>query len=144
MLNILKLSLLCALVPATVLAHHGFGGRYDRNNPVYLEGLVVSAFFGQPHPELVVMVDAAAPVPPDLAGRFPGLVAWPGPEATVEFPPVRAFFALDGAVIEGDRIALVALRNCEPPNQLRGQWLKTTDGNVVEASGRLQTEVEGC
>lgn len=31
-------------------AHHGFGGRYDRSAPIYLEGTVLEAYFAFPMP----------------------------------------------------------------------------------------------
>lgn len=50
-------------------AHHGFDGRYNLATPVWVEGLVVEAYFGNPHSELTVEIssDLSMPAPlPDL------------------------------------------------------------------------------
>lgn len=51
---------------------------------------------------------------------------------------------LQGLVAEGDRIALVALRNRRPPNEYRSRWIRTALGEVVSNSGATQAEVQGC
>ncbi|MGL4234582.1 DUF6152 family protein [Tabrizicola sp.] len=142
---------LAITVAGAALAHHGFGGSYDRAAPVYLEGTVADAYFGQPHPEVELQVDTQAQLPTTLptdAEEFAvGLQAW-SPElaetVTIEFPPVGRFFDLDGRVAVGDRVALIALRNCEAPHQLRGQWIALADGTEVVRQGTTQTEVTGC
>lgn len=135
-------------VPIPARAHHGLGGRYDRSAPVWLEGPVTTAYFGQPHAELSILVSASAPptpVPSAIGAFAEGLVAWSGGETVeVEFPPVRLFFALDGRIRSGDRVAVVALRNCEPLGQLRGQAIRPPDGVWVVREGRMQAEVAGC
>ena len=52
--------LLLLIAPSAVLAHHGFGGRYDRAAPIYLEGFVETAHFGYPHAELTLRIDPEA------------------------------------------------------------------------------------
>ncbi|XWN30478.1 MAG: hypothetical protein ROR55_23840 [Devosia sp.] len=147
------LASLAATTPGIVVfspahAHHGFGGRYDRSAPVWLEGEVASVYFGQPHAELFIIVSESAKPdpPPEAIDEFAdGLTLWPGGGTVeVEFPPVRQFFALDGAIRSGDRVAIVALRNCQPPGQLRGQAIRLPDGEWVVRRGRMQTEVDGC
>jgi hypothetical protein len=149
--RLLQIAALTAMVPAAVLAHHGFGGNYDRSAPIYLEGTVTDAYFGQPHPEVDLQVDTAAPLPlqssADAEEFAQGLVGWSpelGDSLTVEFPPVGRFFDLDGRVAVGDRIAVIVLRNCEPPHQLRGQWIALSDGSEIVREGRMQTEIAGC
>ncbi len=138
------------LTTAAALAHHGFGGAYDRSAPIYLEGTVEQAYFGYPHAELVLRADpSASPADlPDNAAEFmPGLGVWQadlGEAPEVEFPPVRRFFDLADRIEVGDRIALIVLRNCEPPHQLRAQWVAPESGPPVVRSGRMQSEVESC
>lgn len=138
------------LVAAAALAHHGFGGAYDRSAPIYLEGTVERAYFGYPHAELVLRADPAArpdDLPESAAEFAPGLAVWQaelGEAPEIEFPPVRRFFALEERVRPGDRIAVIALRNCEPPHQLRAQWVAPESGPPVVRSGRMQSEVERC
>lgn len=85
---------------------------------------------------------------PDSAAEFAaGLAVWKaelGEAPEIEFPPVRRFFALEERIQPGDRIALIALRNCEPPHQLRAQWVAPESGPPVVRSGRMQSEVERC
>ena len=57
---------------------------------------------------------------------------------------IEYVFELDGRVNPGDRVAVIVLRNCEPPHQLRGQWVRPARGEAVIRGGTLQAEVEGC
>ena len=145
-----KAAVVLMLLGAGAAAHHGFTGRYDRSAPIYLEGVVVEAYFGYPHAELTLEVDPDAvgiALPAGAAEFADGLTYWRdplGPRPEIEFPPTRGFFDLDGRVRPGDRVAVVALRNCEPPHQLRGQWIAVPDGTAVLRSGRVQDEVDGC
>jgi hypothetical protein len=143
--RLLKICVLLALIPVAVMAHHGFGGRYDRSAPVLVQGVVVNAYFGQPHPEITLDTDPATDLPALLPERLSaGLVPWTEATATVEFPPIGTFFGLDSTVAAGDRVTIVALRNCDPPHQLRGQWISIKGQGEAEATGRVQTEVDGC
>lgn len=138
------------LAATAALAHHGFGGSYDRSAPVYLEGTVQRAYFGQPHAELVLTVDAAvqsATLDETAQAFADGLTFWRaefGASPEIELPPVRLFFDLETRVRPGDRIAIIALRNCDPPHQLRAQWIAPPAGEPVVRRGRMQTEVSGC
>ncbi|MEL6782687.1 MAG: hypothetical protein AAFO51_09940 [Pseudomonadota bacterium] len=149
--EVLALSGVVALCGTLALAHHGFGGRYDRAAPIYLEGKVLEAYFGFPHAEVLMDVDPDATVAPApvAAGEFAtGLTFWRatlGRPVEVEFPPVARFFALEGRVEAGDRIGLVVLRNCEPPHQLRAQWVAPPKGPPVIREGTMQSEeLGGC
>lgn len=131
-------------------AHHGFGGEYNRSTPIYLEGFVTSAYFGYPHAELTLAVNKQTQraVLPESANEFlSGLTFWYdalGETPEVEFPPVRRFFSLEGKIEKGDAVKLIVLRNCEPPHQLRVQWVMMANGEQVKRSGRMQNEVEDC
>ena len=150
----LLLALLISGVSAA-LAHHGFTGRYDISAPLWIEGEVTKVYFGQPHAELTIRTSADLSLPdaaPDLAGADDVITAQAlavredtkAREIEIEFPPIRIFFDLGSSVSVGDRVAVIAFRNCEPPHQLRGQWIKPQDGAPVARSGRLQYQVEGC
>lgn len=136
-------------------AHHGFDGRYNLAAPVWIEGAVVDAYFGHPHSELTVQIsrDVAVPAPaPDLgpASSFLNLQALTGPGQIVgqavvlELPPTPQYSSLGRRIAIGDRIAAVALRNCEPPHQLNVQWLRLPDGGVESRSGAMSYMVDGC
>lgn len=136
-------------------AHHGFGGRYDLEGPVWIEGQVLEAYFGQPHAELTIQVPADVTLPstpPDLATASgfldaTALVALDvegGSTFIVELPPTEQYYSLGNRISVGDTVAIVAVRNCEPPYQLNGQWLRLADGEIVARSGAMSYMVEAC
>jgi hypothetical protein len=135
-------------VPA--LAHHGFTGRYDTNNPIWIEGVVERLATAPPHPTMRVRIDSPAPspgvivAPSELTGPIRALSDGAGRAVEVEFPPVAAFYAMGEKVRVGDRVAIIALRNCRPPHQLRSQWLRLSSGELIERAGRLSYQSRGC
>jgi hypothetical protein len=157
-LNLQSLALAAAclttLGAGAAWAHHGFGGRYDLANPVWIEGEVVEAYFGQPHAELTIAVPADLALPaaaPDLgtadflgAGALAVLPETQGTTIVVELPPTEQYYGLGDRMAVGDRIAIIAVRNCEPPHQLNGQWLRLADGEVVARAGAMSYMVEAC
>lgn len=135
--------------------HHGFGGRYDLSTPVWIEGEVTRAFFGQPHAELVINVVDELGVPaggPDLGSaaafldpaRLQVREEMRGASVEVELPPTQQYFSLRDRIAVGDLIAIVAVRNCDPPHQLNGQWLRLADGESVARAGAMSYMVERC
>ena len=158
--SMLKKAVGTALMLGIVLAggaraHHGFDGRYNLAAPVWVEGVVVEAYFGHPHSELTVQVsnDLAMPAPwPDLgpAVSFLDTQSLTVPEDIVgetvvlELPPTAQFSSLGERIASGGRIAAVAVRNCEPPHQLNVQWLRLPDGEVESRSGAMSYMVEEC
>jgi hypothetical protein len=141
----LCIGVLLAALPA--LGHHGFSGRYDTERPQWIEGVITGAQWAPPHPVIELRVSADERPPSDLAlpSELTGaLIPSAAGRITVEFPPVSTFFALRDSLKLGDRVALIALRNCEPPHQLRSQWVRLPSGSVVSRSGRLSTMVSGC
>ncbi len=131
-------------------SHHGFGGLYDVSKPVFLKGEVLRASFRRPHPVINLGVARNLELPTVLTkgAEFLGRVTIrpedQGRAIEIEYPPVRLFFKLRGQIKIGDRIATIAYRNCRPPHQLRGQWVRLADGSEVVREGRMQTEVERC
>lgn len=144
---------LAAALPAQ--AHHGFEGRYDLSRPQWIEGEVVRAYFGQPHPVLTIRTapDLTAPASvPDLAGaeqlidtaRLGVRDELKGAEVAVELSPVRQFLALDGKIAAGSRIAVIAFRNCEAPHDLRGNWVRPEGMAAVARPRGSGNQVQGC
>jgi hypothetical protein len=143
------------LVAGGARAHHGFDGRYDLAAPVWIEGVVVDAYFGHPHSELTVHVssDIAVPEPrPELgpAASFldPQALTVPadivGQTVVLELPPTAQYASLGNRIASGDRIAVIAVRNCEPPHQLNVQWLRLPGGEVESRTGAMSYMVEEC
>ena len=139
----------------TAWAHHGFNGRYDLSKPVWIEGVVTKAYFGQPHAELSIRTAASLAVPsplPDLAesssflsaGSLVVIQELRGQVVRVELPPTGQFFSLERRIKVGDRVAVIAVRNCESPFQLNGQWVKAGNGAPVARSGSMSYMVKGC
>jgi hypothetical protein len=131
-------------------AHHGFTGRYDTNAPLWLEGTVQSAAFAPPHPVIRLLIDpgvTTAPTGLTIEGLTGPLRVRPddaGRTIEIELPPVSTFFDLSSAVTPNIRLALVALRNCTPPHQVRSQWLRFPDGRIVQREQRMSYMVAGC
>lgn len=142
------LSTLC--LAGAVQAHHGVTGRYDAATPIVLSGTVTAATFSPPHPVLSVRVDRAE-LPAFRVGR-PAEYFGPtvvraedvGQVREIELSPVRMFYNLADRVRVGDRIVIVALRNCLSPGQLRSTWLRLSDGTVVSYTGDWAPGVNGC
>lgn len=138
------------VAPRSALAHHGFTGRYDDARPIYIEGIVRSASFRRPHPLIEMQVDGDMRMPTDLprGEEFADVIEVRdedrGRIIDVEYPPVRLFFGLEGRIAAGDRIATIVFQNCRSPHQLRGQWIRLSDGEAVVRVGRMQTEDAGC
>lgn len=139
-----------ALSGGTVLAHHGVSGQYDTSKPFLLAGVVTRTIFSPPHPVLSVRVETANPPPlevdrPDeFTGPFVARQEDVGQTREIEFSPVQAFFDLGNRVRVGDRVVVLALRNCLPPHQLRSSWIQLSDGDVVSYRGGLHRRVHGC
>lgn len=144
-----------ALVAGSAWSHHGFSGSYDLSAPVWIEGEVLSAYFGQPHAELTIRTSTGLSVPsplPDLGTAESFLNAQDltvrpdtqGATVRVELPPTQQYFGLGNRVAVGDVVAVVAVRNCVPPHQLNGQWLRLASGEVVARSGAMSYMVERC
>lgn len=144
------LAIAAAALPAA--AHHGFTGAYDATRPLYLEGTVEAVTLAYPHVEMTVTVPADIAVPDAL----PELDVLGIPDAQDIIAPVDAgtydlqmagtSFVVDLAdrVMVGDRVALVALRNCQPPHEHRSRWIRLASGDVVTRGGETQAEVQGC
>ncbi len=151
----LKALALGLIVASGAHAHHGFDGRYTLAAPIWIEGVVVDAYFGHPHSELTVQLssDLAVPVPPpDLgpAANFldPQALTVPddiaGRTVILELPPTPQYASLGDRIASGSRIAAVAVRNCEPPHQLNVQWLRLPDGEVESRSGAMSYMIDQC
>lgn len=133
-----------------VLAHHGVTGFYDTSTPIALSGIVTRATFRPPHPVLYVRVEASESPsgdvgrPDEFTGAFVTRPEDVGEVREIELSPVGTFYDLRDQVRVGDRITLVALRNCEPPHELRSSWIQLSDGQIVSYVGGLHRKVDGC
>jgi hypothetical protein len=140
------------------IAHHGFDGKYDSSQPIYLAGTVREVRWQSPHSVLVLDVPKNLTIPSDLkqARNIDRLgdetlaslivpVQMLGKTQQLEFPPVGSMVnPLRDRLKVGDRVSAIVYRNCEPPNQLRVQFVQLNDGTTVVRPGTVQTEVNGC
>jgi hypothetical protein len=136
-------------------AHHGFGGEYDGSSPLWIEGVVNEMKVSHPHPELRITVSSATR-PTSLSNLetlggesilpiLKSIQARAGTTITVEFPPVANFFQINERVKVGERVSIIAYRNCLAPHQIRGQWARNEHGEVVtRPRGNMQRTVRGC
>jgi hypothetical protein len=145
------LALALLAVPGLALAHHGFTGRYDTDQPIWLVGRVTAVNAAPPHPVITLVPEPSATAPPvgadrpkELTGEIAFAGEFVGRPVQVEFPPVQSFFALGDAVKPGDTVRIIALRNCRPPHQLRSQWVMLPDRRVIQREGRLSYMARGC
>jgi hypothetical protein len=141
------LSLACAM---SVLAHHGFTGKYDASKPIYIQGTVQAVTVVYPHAEMTIQVVDAATVPrelpeiTDLGIRNVMEIMTAAQPGTYALQISGLQDELQGNIAAGDNIALVALRNCLPPNQYRSRWIRLASGKIASFAGAAQTEVNGC
>jgi hypothetical protein len=139
-----------ALSGSGVSAHHGVTGRYDSSKPIVLAGVVTQATFSPPHPVISVRVEATdiqsleVDRPDEFTGPFTVRPEDVGQVREVEFSPVRTYFHLGDRVRAGDRVLVLALRNCLPPHQLRSSWIRLANGEVVSHEGGLHRKAHGC
>lgn len=131
-------------------AHHGVSGQYDTGTPIVLAGRITRATFSPPHPVLMVEVEGGelqvgdVGRPDEFTGPFVQRPEDLGEVREVEFSPVGTFYDLRDRVAAGDRVVVLALRNCLPPHELRSSWVQLADGEVVSYEGGLHEKVDGC
>lgn len=142
----------CAILVLSggALGHHGVTGKYDASVPIVLIGEVTATTFRPPHPIVTVRVTSRT-LPDHELGRQNEYFGQPaireedvGAERVVELSPVRMFYDLEGRLKIGDRVTIVALRNCLPTHQLRSTWLQLSNGEVISYKGDWAPGVNGC
>jgi len=137
-------------------AHHGFDGRYDAGNPLWVEGTVREASYGFPHATMLLQVPEGVRVPEGLRG-LPEVANVEGQRTlddlsvldrtgSVEilFPPPMTGEAssLPDRPEPGDTVGAIAYPECET-GELRVQLLTFGD-EVLVRQGSVQNEVRGC
>lgn len=154
--------LLTLMAPATYAqAHHGFGGRYDRSKPLYIEGQITQATYIQPHG--LITIEPAPPAPPpadllrlndrqysDLGGREVVTKAQPiqatggGVLVLLLTPPMTSTVASRPAPpARGQSVGAIVFKECST-GELRVQLLRMSATDTLVRQGVLQREVEGC
>lgn len=137
-------------LPGAALTHHGVTGQYDTSTPIVLAGTITAATFAPPHPVLSIQVEdeelriGEVDRPDEFTGPFVQRAEDAGEMREIEFSPVSTFYDLRDEVSVGDRVVVLALRNCLPPNQLRSSWIQLADGEVISYAGGLHVRVDGC
>ena len=142
-------------------AHHGFGGRYDRSKPLYIEGQITQATYIQPHG--LITVEPSAPVPPPadllrlndleyslLGGREVVTRAQPiqatggGVLVLLLTPPMTGLVAgFPAPPARGQNVGAIVFKECST-GELRVQLLRLSATQTLVRQGVLQREVDGC
>jgi hypothetical protein len=149
------------LPAATAQAHHGFGGRYDRSKPLYIEGQITQATYILPHGLITVAPSPPSPPPGDLlqltsnqysllGGRDVVTKAQPiqatggGVLVLLLTPPMTSEVAARAAQpARGERVGAIVFRECST-GELRVQLLRMSPTDTLVRQGVLQREVDGC
>ncbi len=148
-------------VPTTAEAHHGFGGRYDRSQPLYVEGVVTTATWNLPHALINIEPSSPTAAPKDLfeldAGSYSRLG---GREVVERTQPIQATgsgvltlllpppMTSDAARLaerpgQGDTVGAIVFRECST-GELRVQLLRLSATERLVRNGVIQREVDGC
>jgi hypothetical protein len=154
--------LITLVVPAPFAqAHHGFGGRYDRSRPLYIEGQITQATYIQPHG--LITIEPSPPAPPpadllrlnerqysDLGGREVVTKAQPiqatggGVLVLLLTPPMTSTVAgFPAPPARGQNVGAIVFKECST-GELRVQLLRLSPTQILVRQGVLQREVDGC
>ena len=152
-------TMLASATPAH--GHHGFGGRYDRSNPLYIEGQITQVTYALPHGLITIQPSQPAGPPPDLLDlSSAAYVRLGGRDVVTRSRPIEA---VGGGVLvllltppmttevagraappaRGQPIGAIAFRECST-GELRVQLLRVSATDTLVRIGVLQTEVDGC
>lgn len=135
-------------------AHHGWSS-YDTQTPLYLEGTVAEVHWRNPHPDLVVVVEAAAravdpsrvTLPSDAGADLRDALTRATPAApgryTLHLPPIarlqRAGVATPPKA--GERIVAIAYAACAEPGTARAGFVGFANGTTAV---QQITQARGC
>jgi hypothetical protein len=142
-------------------AHHGFGGRYDKSQPLYVEGTVTTATWNLPH--ALINIEPSPPTPPpqdlfeldagsysrlggrDVVERTQPIQATGSGVLTLLLPPPMTSDAqrLPERPAQGDTVGAIVFRECST-GELRVQLLRLSATERLVRNGVIQREVEGC
>jgi hypothetical protein len=132
------------------IAHHGWGG-WNLAEPVYLEGIIKTVRWQNPHPELVIEVSPDLALPAGLSTRpLPQELEQLGrrdvlTKASLPKDPAGAWivettgilrlenFGLKSPPKAGEKLATVGYLNPEEPRRLRPDMLFLEDGRVIRS-----------
>jgi hypothetical protein len=135
----LALAALLSVTPAE--AHHGWSS-YNTQLPLYLEGTVAEVRWQNPHPELVVVIDAPAPaidpgrvtLPSDAGADLRDALARAQPAAagryTLHLPPIPRLqrAGVSTPPTTGERFVAIAYASCAEPGTARAAYVGLANG----------------
>jgi hypothetical protein len=152
-------TVLAATTPAQ--AHHGFTGRYDRSNPLYIEGQITQATYQLPHGLITIEPSQPAGPPADLLElSSAAYVRLGGRDVVTRSRPIEAtgggvlvllltppmtteVFNRSAPPSRGEPIGAIVFRECST-GELRVQLLRVSATDTIVRAGVLQNEVNGC
>lgn len=135
-------------------AHHGWAS-YDTQTPLYLEGTVAEVNWRNPHPDLVVVIEAPARavepnrvvLPPDAGSDLRNALTHATPAApgryTLHLPPIARLqrAGVSTPPQPGERLVAIAYAACAEPGTARIAFISFANGTT--ATQQL-TQARGC
>jgi hypothetical protein len=148
-------------IGAQAEAHHGFGGRYDKSQPLYVEGTVTTATWNLPH--ALINIEPSPPTAPpqdlfeldsasysrlggrEVVERTQPIQATGSGVLTLLLPPPMTSDAqrLPDQPGQGDTVGAIVFRECST-GELRVQLLRLSATERLVRNGVIQREVDGC
>jgi len=142
-----------------VQAHHGFTGRYNASNPIYLQGTIQEATYSPPHARITISIPNTLTIPKDflnnqnLLNDIGGhsledpliLKETLGRDVELIFPPgmTSELSNMEDKPVNGSELQTVVYRNCIN-GELRVQMALFENGESVVRDMVNQTQVETC
>jgi hypothetical protein len=148
-------------VPPSVLpsvpgaeAHHGWSS-YDTQAPLYLEGTIAEVQWRNPHPELVLVIEAPAravdpsrvTLPSDAGADLRDALVRATPAApgryTLHLPPIARLerAGVSAPPQAGERLVAIAYAACAEPGTARAAFVSFANGTTAV---QQITQARGC
>jgi hypothetical protein len=141
---VLGLALAALLSVPTAEAHHGWSS-YNTQVPLYLEGTVTEVHWRNPHPELVVVIEAPARavdpsrvnLPSDAGTDLRDAVSRATPAApgryTVHLPPIARLerAGVSAPPQTGERFVAIAYASCSEAGTARAAYVGLANGSTA-------------
>ncbi len=152
---VLALALAALLSVPAAEAHHGWSS-YNTQVPLYLEGIVAEVQWRNPHPELVVVIEAPAravdpsrvALPSDATGAQLGdALARAQPVApgryTLHLPPIARLerAGVSAPPRAGERLVAIAYASCSEVGTARAAFVGFANGT---SAVQQITQARGC
>src|SRR5215213_5554746 len=151
---VLALALAALLSVPAAEAHHGWSS-YNTQAPLYLEGIVTEVQWRNPHPELVLVIDAPAravdpsrvTLPSDAGADLRDALTRAQPAApgryTLHLPPIARLerAGISAPPRAGERLVAIAYASCSEAGTARVAFVGFANGS---SAVQQITQARGC